>query len=748
VKQIPSTPNTGLLASLRQDLHPRRLLPSLTCGLISGIISVTSSLSFGALIFSGKLSPLVGTGVGLVLFSAVVVGIVVPLFSSFPGTVTKPQEASAALQALIAASIAASMPAVASTEELKMTTVAALALTSILTGACFAILGYLKLGNFVRFIPYPVVGGFLAGTGWLLASGSISLMSDLPFRFASMSTLFTPLALVKWLPGVGFGVALFLILRRFRHFLLLPGMLLGAIALFYLVLLVTGTPVSEAGAQGLLLGPFPKGNLWQPLQVSNLSLVHWQVVLPQLGNGAIVMLISTLALLLNTTSMELAFGQDINLNRELEAAGVANLLGGMGGGVIGFHSLSLSSLSHRMGISSRLAGLISAGFGALILFLGASTISLVPRFVLGGIVLLLGLEFLVGWVYDARRRLPRADYVIVLLILAVITTTGFLQGVALGLVFTIALFVINYSRTDITRHSLSAATHSSKVVRSPQQLKLLRQEGQQVEVLVLQGYIFFGTANQLLTQIRQRAAVLDSQRSLRFLILDFRLVTGLDSSAVLSLTRLRQLAEKQEFQLVFSHLEPELLRQLQLADCLRSDDPLVHFFPDLDRSIEWCEEQILGTIPWRRRRSLPLALQLDELFPDSDQVSTFMDYLEELDVEPGYVLFPREAAPDAIYFIESGRVTSYMELENGQTLRLRTIGAGSIVGEMNFYLQTPHETSVIADEPSTLFRLSAHSLQKMKQDAPLAATTFQDFVLHWLSERLSWAYREVADLWK
>ena len=748
MKQTPSATDTGVLASLRQDLHPSRLLPSLTSGLISGIISVTSSLSFGALIFSGKLSPLVGTGVGLVLFSAVVVGIVVPLFSSFPGTVTKPQEASAALQALIAASIAASMPAVASTEELKMTTVAALALTSILTGACFAVLGYLKLGNFVRFIPYPVVGGFLAGTGWLLASGSISLMSDLPLRFASMSALFTPPALVKWVPGVAFGVVLFLTLRRFRHFLVVPGMLVGAIALFYLVLLITGTPVSEASAQGLLLGPFPGGNLWQPLQVNHLPLVHWQVVLPQLGNGAIVMLISTLALLLNTTSMELAFGQDINLNRELEAAGVGNLMGGMGGGIIGFHSLSLSSLSHRMGVSSRLTGLISAGFSAIILFLGASTISLFPRFVLGGIVLLLGLEFLVGWVYDARCRLPRVDYAVVLLILAVIATVGFLQGVALGLVFTIALFVINYSRTNITRHSLSAATHSSKVVRSPQQVKLLRQEGEQVEVLVLQGYIFFGTANQLLSQIRQRAIVLNSQKPLRFLILDFRLVTGLDSSAVLSLTRLRQLAEKQEFQLVFSHLEPELLRQLQQGDCLRPDDPLCHLFPDLDRSIEWCEEQILETIPWRRRRSLPLALQLDELFPDPDQVSTFMDYLEELDVEPGYILFPQGANPDAIYFIESGRVTSYMELENGQTLRLRTIGAGSIVGEMNFYLQTPHETLVIADEPSTLFRLSAISLQRMKQEAPLASATFQDFVLHWLSERLSWAYREVADLWK
>jgi SulP family sulfate permease len=81
--------------------------------------------------------------------------------------------------------------------------------------------------------------------------------------------------MIIWVPGVLFGITLVILLRRWSHFLITPGALLLATALFYGYLLLAGIPVSEASSRGWLLGPFPSGGLYQPLTPSTLSLIDW-----------------------------------------------------------------------------------------------------------------------------------------------------------------------------------------------------------------------------------------------------------------------------------------------------------------------------------------------------------------------------------------------------------------------------------------------------------------------------------------
>ena len=156
--------------------------------------------------------------------------------------------------ASIAAAIATQMPDGGTSEQLLITVVGAIALTSLLTGVFLFILGQLKLGELIRFLPYPVVGGFLAGLGCLLSQGAIKVMTDLELS----SSLFQAEVLLRWLPGLIFAIILLLVSRRYTHFLILPASFLAATGLFYLVLLLTNTPVSQASAQGWLLGPFPE----------------------------------------------------------------------------------------------------------------------------------------------------------------------------------------------------------------------------------------------------------------------------------------------------------------------------------------------------------------------------------------------------------------------------------------------------------------------------------------------------------
>jgi SulP family sulfate permease len=520
-------------------------VPALTFGLVVGALEAMLAVSFAALVFAGPLSGELGAGVGLALVSAIVILVVVGLRSSLPGAVAAVQDSTAAILALVAAQIASE--ASAGGHEVFLTAVAAIALTTVAAGVFLLAIGLLGLGNLIRFVPYPVVGGFLAGTGWLLAKGAIGVLSGTSLSLATLGDVLKPDALARWAPGLALAVTVLVLARRFDHFLVIPGLIVASVALFYGLLAVTGTTVSEAEAGGWLLGPFPDAALWKPWTLEALGRADWSAVFAQLPNMATVVLVGVVALLLNTSGIELAVNRDLDLNRELRAAGVGNVIAGLGGGMVGFQSPSLSTLAYRAG-AGRAVGLVAAGACALALF-GGSSLSLLPRVVVGGLLLFLGLSFLLEWIYRGWFRLPRADYVVVLLIVAVIAVFGFLPGVGVGLVVAVTLFVVDYSRTDVVKHALTASSYRSTVERDEQQLGL-------------QGFLFFGTANSLLEKIRTRA--FDAARApLSFLLLDFRRVTGLDSSAVIAFIKAHRLSDAQGFAVGVSSVSDRVRTQLE-----------------------------------------------------------------------------------------------------------------------------------------------------------------------------------------
>lgn len=722
--------------TLRQEFHPHRLLPSLTAGLVGGTISVILAMSFGALIFSGRLSNHVADGIGLTLFGAFAFGIVVALTSSFPGSLAGPQDSPAAILALVAAAISRSMPASATGEAAFYTVVAAIALTSVLTGAFFLALGRFKLGSLVRFVPYPVVGGFLAGTGWLLVQGAMGVMTGAPLSSSQLPQLFQPDMLVQWLPGMIFAVLLLVITRRYSHFLIMPAMLALAIALFYGGLSLTHTSVAEAGARGWLLGPFPQGALWQPLTPSTLARVDWSTIVGQMDKVGTVLIVSVVSLLLNASGLELAVRQDIDLNRELQSAGIANLVAGLGGGPTGYHYLGDTILVHKMGARSRLTGLFSAALCGAALLFGASLLSFFPKPVLGGLLLFLGLSFLAEWVYDAWFKLPRTDYALVIVILVIVGAVGFLEGVAVGVGIAVVLFVVKYSRINVVKHTLSGTSFRSTVDRPIAHRQFLREKGEQLYILQLQGFIFFGTAQNLLNQIRLR--INDPHLPvLHFVVLDFRRVSGFDSSAMSSFLRMRQLAEARHIRLVFTHLSSDMQRQLEQGGLVEGQHEAFRVLPTLDHGVEWCEDQILAESSLLTEAQDTLRAQLERVFPASANVARFVDYLERREVGSGYYLMRQGDPSDDLYFIESGSVTAQFELDDGRTVRLRTMRGGTVAGEVGLYLGGIRTASVVTTQPSTLYCLAASAIQQMEEENPEEAAALHRFIAHLMATRLA-----------
>ena len=238
---------------LRAELQPRRLVPALISGVLNGALEVALAVSFAALVFSGDLSPYLARGIGLALFSATVGVVIVTLLSSLSVSISASQSVPAAIVALAATAVAAAVA-----PEAQFATVAVvIALTTLAAGLVFLFLGHFRLTGLVRFLPYPVIGGFLAGTGWLLLIGGVGIMAGRPFTFAGLGDLLATPALLRWLPGVLAGALILFLAGRVRHYLFLPAAILGVLLLFYVAVYLSGAPVAELSAGGWLLGPFP-----------------------------------------------------------------------------------------------------------------------------------------------------------------------------------------------------------------------------------------------------------------------------------------------------------------------------------------------------------------------------------------------------------------------------------------------------------------------------------------------------------
>ncbi|MCG8422464.1 MAG: SulP family inorganic anion transporter [Proteobacteria bacterium] len=727
-----------------------RLFANILAGCVVGAIGVIGSISFAAFIFTGELSSHVSTGIGLTLFSGTVFGLVIAFASSYPVSPCFAQDIPAAAMGLMASAIAASMTEAHSAQSIFATILISIGLSTLLTGLVFFALGWFRLGSLIRFIPYPVIGGFLAGSGWILSRGSFGVMTGVSLTLDNLATLVQPEIVVKWLPGLVFACALMIMLRVFQRFWILPAFLAAAIALFYGVLLLSGSSIAAAFDNGWLLGPFPGGLLWRPEHFSLLPDVNWATIVNQVPKMATIFFVATIALLLNVNGMEVTLRQDIDLNQELKAAGYANIASGLGGGIIGFHTMSMSVLATRMGANSRLIGVICAAFFGSSLLFGATLLSYFPKPVLGGLLLFLGLSFLVEWVADAWFKLSVSEYFVVLLILIVIGIVGFFEGIIVGILIGVIVFVVEYSRTEVVKFTTTGADFHSTVARPERHTELLEAVGEQICILKLQGFLFFGTANRLLATIRERADNLEIL-PLRYLLLDFKEVKGVDSSAVLSFQRMRMLAQERDFYMVITGLSPQLRKTFEKGEMLEvgqdSSGDMVFVFSDLDRGLEWCEEQmLLDQDATQIHRMEPFQGLLYQIFPDMQDVTPLMAYFRRRTFEANTPLMKPGAQSDDIFIVESGEIVVRIPLQTGKYVRLSKMGAGTIIGEMAMYLGSPRAAEVIATQKSTLYKISRRSLKMLEEQNPWAAAAFHQYMATVIAKKLAQSHKFLSSV--
>lgn len=695
----------------------------LVAALIMAPLSVVGTISYSIIVFSGPLAPFLNQGIAVSLLSGLILGLAGAFGSTFRGTISQPQSVTAVILSLSAGAIAARIGA-GNPEMVLATVIMLLAISAALVGIAFLVLGMLRLGSLGRFIPFPVLGGFVAATGYLILVVGLEMASG-----PAANALFS----VQWAWRCGPVLLLALILlwvgRRDSSGFGVPVVLVASLALFYVGLRIAGIDLTSAGGMGLLLGPFDQGSgQWQMVTLDVIAGADYGQILMETPALMTLVGLALVGLILNASGIEVGSGDPVDLDRELRVMGAANLLVASGGGLVGYHLLSRTLLGRRIsGGASRLMGISAALACGAVLIAGVDLLAVLPLGIFAAVLVYLGLDFLYEWLWVERRRMPLQDFAVLLGIVAVAASIGFLEAVGTGILASSVMFLVNYARLDVIRARLSGALRLSTTERSYAATRALTEMGDKTLIYELQGYLFFGTAHALFDQIAIQIS--DKTAGGRALIIDFRRVQGLDVSAVYNFGKLEQLCRTANMRMIFTDMAPGLTRTLVPSGLLDR----VEQHRTLDDALTAIEDA-------RLRQSEPAGPEQKSLFADLVERAAAIlgqaEFAREF-IPAGTMVFAQGSPSDRIILLESGRLSASVRGPAGDEIRVASFLAGAMAGEIGFLTATPRTATIVADEDSTVRSVGRDGLDRLSAEAPGLASDILREVAGQLARRLS-----------
>ena len=729
----------------------RSLPRDLAAAAVSAVVLLTSIVSFASLMFPGPLAAGAPGAVWAMLVGGGVAGLWVALRSSLPPVSSGIDGATAAIFVLLIALVASSvMESGGGVDAAIQASMLALAMATASSGALLYALGRARWGHYLRFVPYFVVAGFLAATGWLLFAGGVrmSLGGRTPLALGS------GIGAAEW-ARLGSGVAVFvllLLLRRFaRSALAMPLTLLGLIVVGTLVLRALGLGGRN---QGWYL-PSPETLVawspWAAWQEWPLSLRQTLGLLPELLAVSAVVVVSLVS---KVAALEVARQRPADLDQVLRAHGLGTMAAAPLGGIAAMVQLGTSRLLEAAGAATRMSGAACALMLLAVGLSGIDLLALVPLPVTVGLVFLLGWGFLVDGLGRLFAQRDVLNGLLALAIGAACVVSGYLVGVLGGIVAACLLFAASCARLGAVRQQLSRAQYSGCVSRPVEASRWLLEAGEQVQIHWLAGYLFFGSSEGVFEHVR-RDLEGRPPGAVRYVILDFRRVTGADASTALSLIKLRHLCRSRRVALVFSAVAPgidaALARDGVYAD--PGDALAPPPFGDVNAALAWCEERMLaaadierGVASGAESDEAGFAAWLQGELGNETEVGDFLAQLQRRRFESATTLYRQGDPADAIDLVASGQLAVELVAADGRRHHLRTLTTRTVVGEMGFIRCVPRSATVVTQGPATLYTLSRAAFDQLRRERPDLAAAFDDLLLRTLAERLTVTERISAAL--
>jgi SulP family sulfate permease len=293
------------------------------------------------------------------------------------------------------------------------------------------------------------------------------------------------------------------------------------------------------------------------------------------------------------------------------------------------------------------------------------------------------------------------------------------------------LFVIEFSGVSIIKESLSGKDLQSNNQRGAIEQKALIEKGDEIKIFILTGFIFFGTANKLFIKIKEQANSTGLE-PLKYIVFDWRQVTGMDSSTVYSLQKILQLSDIKNIGLIFTNI-PDKIKTVLDKNFLEHKS--LHIFSTLNQGLEWYENKVLLSL----QKDVSLVtfesfLLSSDMNPD--YIGTLISYFEKKYIPEDYYLIKQGDSAEKLYFIESGLLDVFFELDTGQRIYLERVNTGIFVGEIGLLLKQARSASVMTKMPSVVYELPLNNLNLMKNNSIEVYAEFEQMMITFLAKRL------------
>jgi sulfate permease, SulP family len=712
-------------------------------GTVAAVVLIGNIVSFGALMFPGELNAGIPIAVWSMLIGGCICGVWIALTTSLPPLATGIDSPTGTVLVLLSALAGARVVAGGGSPQTAIQIVMLLFTTAtLLLGALFYLLGACRWGAYFRFVPFSVANGFLAATGCFLIAGGARMVTSRTLSVGALTAPWTLADAAKAATAI-LALAVLLTLRRWAKWpLAMPAALLGMLLGLAAALRLLGLSGAQYGWYFHSLGTLSP---WLPLSALYTSDLSWSTVVHLIPELFAVVVVALISLVTKVSAIEISQQRSADLDRELQAHGLGAIIAAPLGGLACSVQVGSSRLLESAGAATRMSGVACAAVMGIVAIAHFDLPGLVPIPLIGGLVFYLGYTFISDALWGPYSQRAWLDLALIVGITLVCLQYGYLVGVLAGLVCACMIFVISYARLGVVRRNATRAQVVSHVDRSPEASEYLRQSGDAIQLYWLSGYIFFGSSEGILERIRADINMRHG-RQVDHVILDFDLVSGVDTSAIVSLGKLRRFCREKGAVLVCCSLSAANRAALERGGLFDRKNPQ-QVFPDLNSALAWCEDQVLAKAKLEPDVTVDgFAAWLERQLGNGIRSSEVFAYLERKNLDSGQVIYHQGDAADTLDLVAVGRLNIEFADTDGQRLDVRRTMMHTVIGEMGFFRRAARSAAVSSDGPAILFTLTRANFDRMRDERPDLASAFAELIMRTLADRVESANREIAAL--
>lgn len=709
------------------------------------LVALPSAVAFGVTIFSAVDAASAARGAVAGILGAIVLGIVAATLGGTRRLISAPCAPAAAVLAGAALEFARQGMA-------PEVIIAMLTLIGLFAGATQILFGAVGIGRLIKYMPYPVVSGYLSGVGLIIILSQVPKFLGVPHGTSFWSAITLP---GNWVwQGIIVGAATMLVMvfgPKLTKAVPATILALAAGLAMYFGLALADRSLLELSGNRLVIGPL--GGAGGGFLESVVGRWHSFGSLGPRDFAPILIPGLTLAVLLSIDTLKTCVVLDTltrsrhDPNRELIGQGTANFTSSAAGGIPGAGTMGATLINISSGAQTRRSGIIAGVLAFAAYLLLGRLIAWLPIAALAGILIVVGARmFDLRSLHLLRSRATVLDFMVIATVVIVAEMVSLIAASAVGVGLAVLLFVREQLSGSTVRRKAFGNQQFSKQIRLPEQRRILESHGDQTAIFELQGSLFFGTTDELYSALEPELG------TRTYIILDMRRVQSVDVTATHVLDLVGDILRERGAFLLFSSLPhsvpsgQDMMTYFAETGVVKPESH-ARVFEELDDALGWVEDRILSGTCAGGEES-PLDLPDIEIFRGrrAETLEALRACMVERHCSPGDRIFQRGDTGDELFLIRRGTVRIELPIGEGQRHHLASFGRGDFFGEMSFLDQNTRSADAVASSAADLFVLSRSRFDEFAREHRKVAMRLLEGLARVLADRLRCTNTELRQL--